>query len=180
MSAPSDRDNPPLGRTRIFDTSFVIMLGLTGVASVGVAWSEGPMRVVEITLNYLGFLVVLTPKILCGFFIVAAVPLLMPRETLAKWIGQDSGARGLLVASVAGALVPGGPMMIFPLAVSFRAAGATSATIIAFITAWSLYGINRTVVWEMSFMPVDLVVLRVAICLPLPILVGLMAQRVLR
>ncbi len=175
----TDTDAPAFGRTKVFDTSFVILLSLAALAALGVAWREGPMRVIEIALAYLGFLAVLGPKILCGFFIAASVPLLVPRKTLVQWVGANSGVRGLIVASTAGALVPGGPMMIFPLAASFRAAGATTATIITFITAWSLYGINRTVIWEMSFLHADFVALRVAICLPLPILVGWVAQRVL-
>ena len=93
------------------------------------------MRVVEIATRYLGLLALLSPKILCGFFIAAAVPILLPPERLNQWVGQDSGFRGLLVAALAGALVPGGPMMIFPLAASFRLAGASTATIITFVTA---------------------------------------------
>lgn len=138
------------------------------------------MRVFEISLNYLGFLIVLSPKILCGFFIAAAVPILVPREMLAAWVGRESGVRGLLVASVAGALVPGGPMMIFPLAASFRLAGAGTPTIISFVSAWSLFGLNRTIIWEMSFLPADFVLMRVLVCLPLPVVAGLIAQRVMR
>lgn len=138
------------------------------------------MRVLEIAATYLGFLAILSPKVLCGFFVAASLPILVPPETLTRWVGQGSGLRGLVVASAAGALVPGGPMMIFPLAAGFRVAGATTATIISFITAWSLYGVNRTVIWEMSFLHADFVLMRVAICLPLPVLVGLVAQRFVR
>lgn len=173
-------DVPPLGRQKTFDTSFMILAGIACAAGIGVAWQSGALRVLEIALSYFGFLAVLSPKILCGFFIAASVPILIPRETLAAWVGQGSGTRGLLVASLAGALVPGGPMMIFPLAASFRVAGASTATIISFVTAWSLYGLNRTVIWEMSFLPTEFVVMRVLICLPLPILAGIVAAKVLR
>jgi len=138
------------------------------------------MRVVEIAGRYLGLLGLLGPKILAGFFIAASVPILLPPEQLNRWVGRDSGIRGLLVATAAGALVPGGPMMIFPLAASFRLAGATTATLIAFVTAWSLYGINRTVIWEMSFLHVNFVLARVALCLPMPVLAGWVAQKVLK
>lgn len=178
-SPPSATQPPPLGRRKTVDASFLILLTVAVLAAIGVAWLEGPVRVVEIAAAYLSFLVVLSPKILCGFFVAAAVPILVPREVLARWLGRESGWRGLGVASLAGALVPGGPMMIFPLAVGFRAAGASVATIIAFITAWSLYGINRTVIWEMSFLHIDFVLLRVLICLPLPVLAGWVASRVL-
>lgn len=163
----------------MFDASFFILLAIATAAGVAVAWLSGPGRVVEIVVSYLGFLAVLSPKILCGFFIASAVPILIPREVMAKWIGRESGAKGLMVASVAGGLVPGGPMMIFPLAAGFRVAGASAATIVAFICAWSLYGLNRTIIWEMSFLHVDFVLLRVAICLPFPFLAGWLASRVL-
>jgi uncharacterized membrane protein YraQ (UPF0718 family) len=171
---------PPLGRTRVVDGSLVFQTCLAVAAAVAIAWLKGPMRVGEIVLDYLGFLAVLGPKILCGFFIAAAVPLLISRETLRRWLGQGSGLKGLMVASVAGALVPGGPMMIFPLAAGFRVAGASLPILITFVTAWSLYGINRTLIWEMSFLHADFVALRVAICLPLPLVVGWTAQRVMR
>lgn len=171
---------PPLGRQKTFDTSFLILLAIACAAAIGVAVKSGPMRVIEISLNYLGFFAILTPKILSGFFVASSVPVLIPRQTLASWVGQGSGSRGLLVASFAGALVPGGPMMIFPLAAGFRAAGASAAVLISFVTAWSLYGLNRTVIWEMSFLHVDFVVMRVLICLPLPFLAGWVAAQVLK
>ena len=170
---------PPLGRQTPFDASFRILLTIALAAGLGVAWLEGPAHVAEIAFRYLGFLAILSPKILCGFFVAASVPILLPRERLAAWVGQESGLRGLLVASAAGALVPGGPMMIFPLAASLLAAGARSAVVISFVTAWSLYGLNRTIIWEMSFLHIDFVLLRVAICLPFPLLAGWLASKVL-
>lgn len=170
----------PLGRQSAFDRSFVILVSLALAAAIAVAWLKGPMRVVEIAATYLGFLAVLSPKILCGFFIAASVPILIPPMVLVRWVGQDSGLRGLSVATLAGTLVPGGPMMIFPLAASFRAAGATTATHVSFVTAWSLFGLNRTIIWEMSFLHIDFVLLRVLVCLPMPFLAGGLASRVTR
>lgn len=176
----SDERNPQaLGHQRPFDRSFLILLVIACLAAIGVAWLKGPMRIVEIAAVYLGFLTILSPKILCGFFIAAAAPILIPRHVLTHWVGRESGMRGLYVASLAGALVPGGPMMIFPLAAGFRAAGAQTATIISFIVAWSLLGVNRTVIWELSFLEADFVLLRYLLCLPLPILAGWAARRVL-
>ena len=173
-------NDTPLGRQRAFDTSFLILLALAIAAAIGVAVLKGPMRVVEIVAIYLGFLAILSPKVLCGFFVAASVPILVPREVLTRWVGRESGINGLGVATLAGALIPGGPMMIFPLAAGFRAAGAGTGTIVAFVTAWCLYGLNRTVIWEMSFLHIDFVLLRVLICLPFPVLAGLLAARVFR
>lgn len=180
MTLPLEKESAPLGRQRAFDSSFLILLAIAICAAIGVAWLKGPGRVFEIALDYLGFLLVLSPKILCGFFVAAAVPILIPREVLTRWVGRDSGAKGLVVASIAGALVPGGPMMIFPLAAGFKAAGASVGMIVSFVTAWSLYGLNRTIIWEMSFLHVDFVLLRVALCLPLPLVAGWLALRLFR
>lgn len=178
--SPHQQSAPAPGRHKTFDTSFLILSCIALLAAFAVARQSGPMRVVEIAASYLGFLAVLSPKILSGFLIAASVPILVPREMLMRWVGQDSGLRGLAIASLAGALVPGGPMMIFPLAASFRLAGASTATLISFVTAWSLYGINRTVIWEMSFLHIDFVLLRVAICLPFPVLAGWVAARMFK
>ena len=171
---------PEFGRQKAFDTSFVVLLVIALSAAVAVAYLKGPGRVVEIALSYLGFLVVLTPKILCGFFVAAALPILVPTAQLLRWVGEESGMRGLVIAALAGAVVPGGPMMIFPIAASLLAAGAKLAVVVTFVTAWSLYGLNRTLIWEMSFLHIDFVLLRVAICLPLPILAGWLTARVFR
>ncbi|MGR3434707.1 MAG: hypothetical protein ACU0CO_07465 [Shimia sp.] len=169
-----------MGRTELIDPSFLILAAITTGAAIAVAVRYGPLRVVEIAGEYTLFLALLTPKILFGFFIAAAVPIPIPRAVFTRWLGQESGTRGLLVASAVGGLVPGGPMMIFPLADSFRAAGAPIAVLVTLVTAWSLYGINRTLIWEMSFLHIDFVLVRALICLPLPFLVGLLAARVLR
>ncbi len=180
MSAPKNDPAPVFARQKAFDTSFMVLLAIAVVAASAVAYLKGPGRVLEIAASYLGFLAVLTPKILCGFFVAAALPILIPREQLLRWVGQESGGRGLVIAACAGALVPGGPMMIFPLAAGLLAAGARLAVVVSFVTAWSLYGLNRTLIWEMSFLHIDFVLFRVLLCLPFPILAGWLAGRVFK
>lgn len=51
--------------------------------------------------------------------IAATLPLLLPRDNVAVWIGRESGVRGLLLTAFAGAAIPGGPALTFPLAASF-------------------------------------------------------------
>lgn len=180
MSAPKEGSPPVFARQKAFDASFMVLLAIALVAAVAVAYLKGPARVLEIAANYLGFLVVLSPKILCGFFVAAALPILIPRDQLLRWVGQESGLRGLVVAATAGALIPGGPMMAFPLAAGLLAAGARLAVVVSFVTAWSLYGLNRTLIWEMSFLHIDFVFLRVLLCLPFPILAGWLAAKVFK
>lgn len=168
----------PAPKRKIIDTGFLVLCGLTLAAAVAVGLTRGWDRVLDHTVDGLGFVAVLLPKIACGVFVASALPILLPRDKVAGWIGPDSGTRGLIYAALAGAVIPGGPMMTFPLAAGMLAAGADLAAALTCITAWSLYGLNRTLIWELSFLHADLVALRVLICLPMPILLGLVIRRI--
>lgn len=68
--------------------------------------------------------------------------------------------------------------MTFPLAASFGLVGADVGAIMTFVSSWALLSLNRTLIWEFSFLPVDLVWWRILLCLPVPILVGMAARAV--
>lgn len=163
---------------RVFDTGFYILALSALAAGVLVVILKGWGRALEIARDEMMFMVVLAPKIAAGMFIAATLPLLLPRDKVAIWIGRESGLRGLLIAGFAGAAIPGGPAMTFPLAASFGLVGADVGAIMAFVTSWALLSLNRTLIWEFSFLPVDLVWWRVLLCLPFPILIGLAARAI--
>jgi uncharacterized membrane protein YraQ (UPF0718 family) len=170
---------PPCRKPRkVFDGSFLVLLFLTGLGGLGVVWMSGPSRMVDIVVETLGFLGLLSPKIAAGIFIAATLPMLLPRDTVGRLVGRESGLRGLIVAAACGAALPGGPMMTFPLAAGLTVAGADLGAMIAFISGWSLLGLNRTLIWEFSFLPADLVWTRYALSLPMPVVLGLAARAV--
>ncbi|MCA3668044.1 MAG: hypothetical protein INF10_02770, partial [Methylobacterium sp.] len=49
-------------------------------------------------------------------------------------------------------------------------AGADLSQVMAYVTAWSLFTINRMISWEIPSMPVRIVLLRVLVSLPFPFL----------
>jgi uncharacterized membrane protein YraQ (UPF0718 family) len=77
------------------------------------------------------------PKILAACIIAAFVAVLMPREAVLRWVGAESGFLGLVIATLAGAICPGGPITIFPVAAAFIAVGADVGAAVAFITSWT-------------------------------------------
>jgi uncharacterized membrane protein YraQ (UPF0718 family) len=91
-------------------------------------------------------------------------------------VGSESGLLGLLVAMMMGAVLPGGPLTIYPLAAAFLVLGADVGTAVAFITAWNLLGYNRALIWELPFFGPEFVGWRILIALPLPIIGGLLAR----
>ena len=174
-------DAPPvLKPRRVFDGSFLVLLALTLAAGLAVGVLSGWQRVGTILVETFGFLAVLAPKIGAGIFIAATLPILLPRDRVGRLIGRESGVRGLIVATACGAAIPGGPMMTFPLAAGLGVAGADLGAIVAFISGWSLLGLNRTLIWEFSFLPSDLVWTRYLLSLPVPVLLGLAARALIQ
>ena len=95
-------------------------------------------------------------------------------------VGTESGLLGIFIAIVMGAVLPGGPLTIYPVAGAFLLLGADVGTAIAFITAWNLLGYNRALIWEMPFFGPEFVGWRIIVALPLPFIVGLLARVVAR
>ncbi len=169
-----------LPKRKIFDKGFAILLAVTFAGGFGVWYSKGAAQVWSLAKSDLYLLLILMPKILAGVFIAGSLPLLFPRDRIAGWIGPKSGLRGILIGAMAGMLIPGGPSVTYLLAAGFMGVGADVGAVIAYVTGWALLNLNRTLIWEMSFLPADVVVLRIALCLPVPVLCGLMARRLTR
>lgn len=174
-------DPPPAPKPRkVIDTGFLVLAGFTLAGAVAVVFKRGPGRALEILGETFGFLVVLSPKIAAGIFIAATLPMLLPRDKVGRVIGRESGLRGLAVATACGAALPGGPMMTFPIAAGLGATGADLGAMVALVSSWNLLSLNRTLIWEFSFLPNDLVWTRYLISLPLPILLGLVVRALMR
>jgi len=167
-------------RRRTFDWSTAAITALMIAAAATVFWRDGPDRFVAVLRSDLGIFVGILPKMLAGCLIGGFVILLLPREVVVRWVGAESGFGGLLIASSIGVILPGGPFTIYPIAGAFLAIGADAGAAIAFVTSWTLLGVNRAVIWELPFFGLDFVTWRVLIAIPLPMLAGLMARLVLR
>jgi uncharacterized membrane protein YraQ (UPF0718 family) len=100
---------------------------------------------------------------------------LIPQQWIVGLIGPDSGFAGIVVASLAGGLVPSGPFVSFPIALSLIQTGAGPAQIVAFLSGWSVYAFYRVVVWEIPTMGAQFTLHRVVASLVLPIVSGLLA-----
>lgn len=118
----------------------------------------------------------LIPRIVLGLIIAGMVAVLLPRAVVASWLGQASGLRGVVIATGLGAIMPGGPMTAFPLVVALFAAGADIGALVTFLTAWGVVSLQRMLVWEIPFMGADFALVRFMVCLPVPVMAGLLAR----
>ena len=157
-------------------------VGLLVVATVAITagalcyFLKGPEVFLATLADDLGLLLSILPKVVAGVLLAGLLTVLLPQDKVARWMGARSGLRGLVLAGLAGALLPGGPMMAFPLTVALGVAGADIGTATAFIAGWGLLNLNRTLVWEMSFFAHDFVYLRYGLSLLVPVLLGLAAR----
>jgi uncharacterized membrane protein YraQ (UPF0718 family) len=156
-------DPPPPGSStprKLIDGSLIFITALAVAGGAGVWWLKGGDKFREILLIETGFAVMLLPKILAGILIASCLPLLMSQRRIQALIGPESGLRGLMIATLAGVVIPGGPSVTY-----------------ALVSGWVLVGLNRTLIWELSFLPPEFVALRVALSLPAPVLIGWAVRR---
>lgn len=83
------------------------------------------------------------PLLIFAFIIAGLVQILIPRDLISSWVGDESGFRGILIGTVAGALTPGGPYVSLPIAAGLLKTGASIPTMVAFVTGWSLMSVAR-------------------------------------
>ncbi|MFH1602860.1 MAG: hypothetical protein ABIH03_03020 [Pseudomonadota bacterium] len=134
-------------------------------------------RALRVSVNQGKILALRMPlAILIGEFTVD----LIPQQTLQSMIGGESGVTGILIASLAGSLMPGGPAISFPIAVAFYKAGVGAPQLIALLTAWSVYAFHRALIFELPMMGGRFVALRLASSAMFPLLAGIVSALALR
>jgi len=123
------------------------------------------------------FLVML-PRSVIGLSGASFMAALLPRDQMAALFGPDQGISGILLASLAGSLTPGGPMVAFALCATALKAGAGTGPLIAYLTAWSIVSLTRTLGHELALMGNRFLTRRLLLSAPIPILIGLLAQSI--
>ncbi len=120
--------------------------------------------------------VLLLPRIMIGVVGSGYIAAIMPENLITTWIGPSSGILGITIATLAGALTPGGAVVGFSVGAAALKGGGGAPQVIAYTTAWSLYALTRLINWEVAMMPPRVVWLRAAVSIPLPFLAGLGAM----
>ena len=147
----------------------ILLAGIAAVLSA-IAMKRGRSTFIKGFNDAKGQFLHLLPRLLIGILGSGFLAHLMPKETVLAWFGPNSGLTGTALATLAGALTPGGPVVGYALGAAALKAGADFAQVIAYVTAWSLLTFNRMITWELPSMPARLVLIRVIVSLPFPFL----------
>ena len=121
-------------------------------------------------------LIQLAPLLLFAFIVAGMIPLLISQQTIARWIGAESGFRGILIGTIAGGMMPGGPFVSLPLAAGLLKTGAGVGTMVAFVTGWSLLAIARLPL-EIGILGWKFTLIRLACTFFLAPIAGLIANK---
>ena len=152
-----------------------IILGVLALVLLLMGYFRGEGQHIQGMKAGLVMLVEILPLLLFAFIVAGMVQVLLPHEAVARWVGMESGLRGILIGSVAGGLTPGGPFVSLPLAAGLLRSGAGVGTMVAYLTAWSLWAVNRLPM-EVGVLGWRFTLIRLASTFVLPIFAGLIAQ----
>jgi len=149
---------------------FTIFLGAIAVCLSLLALKRGRPVFVTSLEDAKGQFLHLLPRLLIGILGSGFLAHLLPKELVLAWFGPKSGMLGTALATLAGALTPGGPVVGYAIGAAALKAGADYAQVVAYVTAWSLLTFNRILTWELPSMPARLVLVRAIVSLPFPFL----------
>jgi uncharacterized membrane protein YraQ (UPF0718 family) len=127
---------------------------------------------IRIALN---IMIEILPLLILSFIVAGMVEVLIPKEIISKWVGEESGIRGILIGTVAGSLIPGGPYVSLPVATGLLRSGASVGTIVAFLTGWSLWAVSRLPM-EVGILGWRFTLIRIASTFFFPPIAGFIAQ----
>ena len=120
-----------------------IIMGVIAVVLVIIGWQKGHGEHITGLKSAITLTIQIIPLIIFAFIIAGMVQILIPAEAVAKWIGGESGFRGILIGTIAGGFAPGGPYVSLPIVLALVKSGAGVGTLVAFITGWSLLAVGR-------------------------------------
>lgn len=163
--------NPPMLRPSGLDLSTLILVVLAVATAIVAYWKDPGLPMVGARTG-LAMLWFILPRLVPALILAGMLQVLIPQETVARYFGQRSGLRAILLATLAGIITPGGPMVSVPLLVVLANSGMALGPLVAYMTSWSLFGMQRIIAWEAPLMGWRFVFVRVVPSLAFPVIAG--------
>jgi uncharacterized protein len=148
------------------------LLVAAAVVLAAIAYVKDPGLPLIGARNGLSFLAFVLPRLIPALIVAGLIQVLVPQHVVSRHFGREAGLRALVIATIAGMLTPGGPMVSVPFMVAAAHSGAGLPALVAYMTSWSLFGLQRIIAWEAPLMGWKFVITRVASTLAVPVVAG--------
>ena len=152
-----------------------IVMGVIAIIALIVAHQRGDGEHILGLKSAGNLLLEVAPLLIFAFIVAGIIPHLISTEMISKWVGAESGLRGILIGSAMGGITPGGPFVSLPVAAGLLRTGAGIGTMVAFMTGWSLWAVSRLPM-EIGLMGWKFTTIRLACTIFFPIIAGLVAN----
>ena len=153
-----------------------IIMGVLAIVFVFLAYQKGAGEHI-LGLKAAGtMLIQMIPLLIFAFIIAGIIPLLVRHEAISRWVGAESGMRGILIGTIVGGCLPGGPFVSLPMAAGLLRVGASIGTMVALLTGWSLLAFTRLPL-EIGIMGWKFTLIRLACTFFFPPIAGFIADK---
>ena len=156
-----------------------LLMAAIAIALILIGYNRGQGEHVTGLVKGWNMTIQILPLLVFAFVVAGMIQVLVPQEVLSRWIGEESGMRGILLGCIAGGLAPGGPYVSLPVVAGLLKSGASTGTMVAFLTAWSLWAFQRLPM-ELGILGWKFTLVRLACTFIFPPIAGLIAQLLFR
>ncbi len=153
------------------DTATLVLAAIA-VVLAGVAYLKDPGLPALGAKAGFAMLAFVLPRMVVALLLAGLMQVLVPQDFVSRHLGQTGGLRGIVIATVAGMVTPGGPMVTVPFMVVLANSGAALPALVAYMTSWSLFGVQRIIAWEAPLLGWPFVFARVVPSLAFPVIAG--------
>ncbi len=156
-----DQKNKPEPKNKFKKLIMILTVIIIVFSILAIFYPEKSAAGREISFNYLKEIILIFPAVLV---LMGLADVWVPQEKVEKYLGNNSGIKGLLLSIFMGAL-PTGPVFIaFPLASELLNKGASTMNIIILLGAWGSLKITQIGV-EIHFLGIEFAFYRVMLTL---------------
>jgi len=152
-----------------------LIIGVIAVVLLFIGYQKGGGEHILGLKSAGNLLIQITPLLIFAFIVAGMIQVLVPPEMISRWVGMESGFRGVLTGTVIGGFMPGGPITCLPIAAGLLRTGASIGTMVALLTAWSLWAVMRLPL-EVGLMGWKFTLIRLACTFFFPVIAGLLAN----
>lgn len=152
---------------------FIIVLMITlGISIIDL---ESGKSITYVAINSFIQMVSVLPPIM---LLLGLLDIWVPRETMIKYMGEDSGIKGILLAILFGSVAAGPLYAAFPVTAVFIKKGVKFSNVMIFIGAWCTTKIP-TLLFELSALGYRYTFTRMLVNLPFIIIIGYFIEFIL-